>query len=912
MTSNNKYWHLRTVDEVYSEVNTSSSGLTEHEAKKRLKEGKNVLELERGTKWYHILAGKINSLLIYILFAAGIISLSTGDVIEFAVIMVIILMTVMLGFYQEYRADKTVSALKKLTAKGVHVLRDGKVKEVPAEELVPGDIVYLKRGDIVPADLRVADASGLEIDEAHLTGESVYSVKSTQHLEKEDINLAEMENLAFSSTFVTKGSGKGIVVETGLNTYIGKISSSIEHIKDTKSPIQQKIDYLSKRISYIVLSVAAFLLLILLFQGEPLSYSLIMVAAVAVAGIPESFPLTLTLAFTNGIKKMARQNAIVKDLNSVETLGATTVICTDKTGTLTENKMRVTKFYVPGHMYSAVGYGYEPVNTFYENQTKVNAQDMGVSEDFIKACVLCNDAELSFEEEWTLYGEPTEGALLCLAKSLNAQEHVLREDNKRVHLEPFDPSRKYMVSVNKNIDTPVYEYYMKGAAEIVLDKCKYYKENGEIKEFRQDLRDDIRKKIEDLNKDGLRVLSLASKKLENVTSPEKHTEGDYVFEGFLGIEDPIREEVYESVSQCTRAGIKTIMITGDNKLIAEHIATRLGMYDNSKRIVEGFEIDKLTDRELDEIIREIAIFARATPEHKLRIVNSLQRKGEVVAMTGDGVNDAPALKKADIGVSMGKEGTEVAREASNMVLTDDNFATIVKAVKEGRTVYSNIRRFIYYLLTGNFTELSLIFITIFLGFFMDIPMPLTALMILFVNLVTSTIPALALSVEPTHYKVMKQKPRNKNEKILNNYILTKILILIPILLAGTFGLYLWELNTTGHVARAMTMAFATIISFELFHSFNARRLHTTIFDNGFFNNRYLFLAVFTSLLLTIAAIHSKTAQTIFSTVALTGFEWLIIGLTGFSIIIFSEIVKYRIKTEFEEQSKLQGVEIKLE
>ncbi len=917
-----KYWHLRTVEETFKELQSSKQGLTETEVKKRLNEyGENKINAKESFQGFRVLWDKTNSLLIYILFVASLIAFFSNEVVEFIIILAIILITILLGFFQEYKADKTIKALNKLSAKKVLVLRDKEKKEVLTQELVVGDIVYLKRGDIIPADLRLIEVSGIQINESIITGESQDRIKISEHLSEENLSTSDLKNMVFSSTFVTKGSGVGIVVETGINTFIGKISSSISNIKNEKSPIAKKIDLMSKRISYIILSISILLFLILFLKGNSLYFSLLLVSAVAIAGIPESLPLALTLTFSNGIKKMAKQNAIVKDLNSVETLGTTTVICTDKTGTLTENKMRVVKLFLGNKdIFDIKGNGYEPINKFYLNDTtnEIQKSKIPISQEFLKSLILCNDSEISFSDNsWKLEGEPTEGALLTLAKSLEIDENVVREDNKRVYLEPFDPAKKYMVSVNQNVkDKNRIDFYIKGAGEIIIDKCLFYRDSSlKIKKITPQIKNNIIKNIEEINSNGLRVLSLASKSLvskknDNKQLIQSNLNSKYIFEGFVAIEDPIREEVYSAIDECHKAGIKIVMITGDHKLIAENIGKRLNLFKHSSnKILQGVDIDKLTDDELDDIISEISIFARTTPEHKLRIVNSFQRTGEIVAMTGDGVNDAPALKKADIGISMGKNGTEVAREASNMVLTDDNFATIVKAVKEGRTVYSNIRRFIYYLLTGNFTEVGIIVLAVIL----NLSLPLTALMILFVNLVTSTIPALALSIEPTHDKVMNQNPRSPKERLLSSYILTKIMILIPFLLFGTLGLFMWELFIVeSSLEKAMTIAFATLITFELFHALNARRLHTTIFDKGFFNNPYLFLAIGVSFLLTQLVIYSDFGQNLFLTVPLSLIDWIIIITVSSTIVLFTEIIKLSIKAEFKEQRNLQGIDIKLQ
>lgn len=913
------FWHLRTTDEVLKETNSSKTGLSEGEVKVRLEKfGENKISHEEHFRWYKVLWDKINSLLIYILFGAGLVAFFSHEKLEAFVILFIIFMTISLGFFQEYRADRTIKALNNLNAKKTMALRGGVKKEVLAQNLVVGDLIFLKRGDIVPADCRVLESFGLQVNEAIITGESVEKMKLCDHLSNENLGLGDMENMVFSSTSVTGGYGSAIVVESGTRTEIGKISKSIEGIKNEKSPIQKKIDNMSKKISYIVLGVAFLLFVILLLNGSSFYFSLLLISAVAISGIPESFPLALTLTFSHGIRSMAKQNAIVKDLNSVETLGTTTVICTDKTGTLTENKMRVENFFLPsGKVYETKGVGYEPKNKFLLNGKEIDILKEGVSIEFLNTAVLCNESEIIFEnEEWVLRGEPTEGALLTFAKSLGIQDNVTREDNKKVQVLPFNPMKKYMVVVTQNVKKKSFlNFHLKGAGEIVLDKCTHFRNGSKLVKLDLKSRKKILTNIEESNKKGLRVLSLASKSLKcdakNKNLISNHIEKkDYVYEGFVAIEDPIRTEVYDAVTQCHKAGIKIVMITGDHKLIAKSIGERLGLFTHSSsKVLEGFEIDKLNDVELDEIISDTAIFARTTPEHKLRIVESFQRKGEIVAMTGDGVNDAPALKKANIGISMGKNGTEVAREASNIVLTDDNFATIVKAVREGRTVYSNIRRFIYYLLTGNFTEVVLIFMAVAIG----LPLPLTALMILFVNIVTSTIPALALSVEPTHDKVMSQKPRNPKEKLLSEYLLTKIFILIPFLLFGTLGLFVWELfiGNSG-LEKAMTVAFVTLITFELFHALNARRLHTTIFDKGFFNNKFLFLAIAISFCLMLLVVYSKVGQEIFSTAPLLFSDWVVVFFVCSFVILFNEIIKHSIKSEFREQSNLQGIKYIIE
>ena len=927
--TDHNHWHILTSKETFDKINSSKEGLSSDDAQKRLEQfGENKIGGDSSFKWQSVLFEKINSILIYILIGASVIALLSNETIEFIIIFLIIIVTVLIGFFQEYRADKTVNALNNLTAKSVVVLRDGKKQEISSKELVQGDIVYVKRGDIIPADLRLIEVSGLEINESVITGESVNRIKTTHHLTQEHLSLGDMSNIAFSSTHVSAGTGVGVVVETGHTTQIGRISASIEHMGSKKSPIQKKIDKMSQRISYIVLSVCVLLFIILLAQGNPLYYSLLLVSALAIAGIPESFPLVLSMALSNGIKKMSQENAIVKDITSVETLGNTTVICTDKTGTLTQNLMRVVEVVLPSKtVYEMEGNNYDPFNTFKTYNSKnelieIDKKKVEIHNEFAKALVLCNEAELELvdEKEWKLYGEPTEGALLTFAKSLDHDEFVIREDFERVFVKPFDPKHKFMISVHKDIDHPTnLYYYMKGAGEIVCTKAEFVRVGSSIKKITPQIRKELEDQVQSLNSKGLRVIGVATKKVHEVLNHTEHVtkksfqnklEQAFVFEGFLGIEDPIRPEVFTAVEDCHNAGVKVVMITGDHKLIAQRIGEKLHMFNEEEhKIIEGYELDNMSDDDLDIIIEDVRIFARTSPEHKLRIIESFQRKGHVVAMTGDGVNDAPALKKADIGVAMGQNGTEVAREASNMVLADDNFATIVKAVKQGRTIYNNIRRFVFYLLTGNFTEVAIIVIAILIG----LPLPLTALMILFINLVTSSIPAMALSIEPSQNRVMRQLPRSPQERLFSSYLITKIAVLVPFILLGVLGLYAWELHIAGTgLEKAMTIAFASIIMFKIFHSFNARRLHTTIFDRGFFENKYIFGSIIVSFLLLLGTIYTSIGQEIFQTVPLAMMDWVLITIIASSIIIFSELIKLSIIAEVKEQNALQGTHLKVE
>ncbi len=906
-----EYWFVESVKEVLKVLKTSKHGLTHHEASLRKKEyGPNSIKDENKLNAFKLLLSKFNSILIYVLLVTSIVSLYLDQVVEFYAILAIIAFTVVLGFVQEYRAERSVEALANLTAKKVKVLRNGKKHDLLAEDLVPGDIIVLRTGLVVPADLRLIESNSLSVNESILTGESVPKGKHTNALSDSEAPVSERDNMVFSGTSIMNGSGLGVVTTTGFNTEIGKISKTLSSIKNQKTPLQKKVDSMSAKVSYavILLSILAFILLI--SRGEEPSIALILVAALAVGGIPEGFPLALTMALSSGVRRMARSNAIIKDMASVETLGTTTVICTDKTGTLTQNKMMVVNFNI-GENVSVDGKPYEPIASFKNKKGNLNKDELKKHNHFFYTATLCNNSDIYKKEGyWELAGEPTEGALLGLARSAGYDEIVLRENNKKIFEEPFDSSKKFMITVHENKNTKTA--YLKGAVEKVLEKATHVRKNGSIKKIDEEEKERINKIIKDYSDQALRVLALATKEIKNVSKSELQKEllKGYIIEGLVGIKDPVREEVFDSIKQCKTAGVRVIMVTGDHKNTAKAIGEQLHLFtEQHNKIIEGRELDDLSDEELDQIISKVAIFARTTPDHKFRIVKSLQRLGEIVAMTGDGVNDAPALKKADIGVSMGKGGTDVAREASNIVLTDDAFSSIVEAVKEGRTIYSNIRRFTYYLLTINAAELSIVLFAILF----NLVTPLTALMILFINVITSSFPALGLSIEPTNNKVMKFLPRSPKEKLLSKYILLKIFIVVPFLIIGTLALYLWELYLGGgDVNKARTLAFSTIIVFELFHAFNARSLHSSVFKYRILNNSYFYLSLLLSIILTMVSIYTPWGNALLGTVPLAGMEWLIIILVASTVLISSEIIKLMIKTEIEEQKKLQGKDLKFE
>lgn len=894
-------------EEVLEQLNASRNGLSDEEAGKRLqKYGVNTIEDNKKVNPLKLLFEKFNSILIYVLFITAIISYYLGHMVEFYAILAIIAFTVLLSFIHEYRAEKSVEALASLTAKKVEVIRNGKKKEELAENLVPGDVVVLKSGLIVPADLRVIESHSLSVNESILTGESVPKGKVTNPL-KGKLQVPDRENMAFSGTSVMNGSGLGVVTETAFDTEIGKISETLKSIKQEKTPLQKKVDGMSTKISYIVIGIAVLALAILLSRGEDINTALLLVAALAVAGIPEGFPLALTMALSSGVKKMADSNAIIKDMGSVETLGTTTVICTDKTGTLTQNKMLVEKLNLGYGDVSVEGKPYHSEAEFEMEGKKISKENLAKSKEFYKTAILCNDSEIYKEKNnWKLTGDPTEGALLSLARSTGFDDEGIRDRAEKLYEEPFDSAKKYMVVVAKEGNE--IKSYLKGAVEKVLAKCLYVDKGGKEVKLTKKEKERIEEKMNEYSSKALRVLALASKKTGK--DYKKNSKTGYVFRGLVGIKDPVREEVLDSIKQCKTAGVRTIMVTGDHKNTAKAIGEQLGLITNEYyKVIGGEEIDNMSDGELDKAMPNVAIFSRTTPEHKYRIVKSLQRHGEITAMTGDGVNDAPALKKADIGVSMGKEGTDVARESSNIVLTDDAFSSIVEAVRQGRTIYNNIQRFTYYLLTVNAAEVGIILLAVLF----NLVTPLTALMILFINVVISSFPALGLAVEPTKEKIMHYLPRSPKEKLLSSYIMQKITVVLPFLILGGLGLFLWELNLgSGDVDKARTLVFATLITGELLHAFNARSLHTTIFKKELLGNKYFYGALAMAVVLVVTSIYLPAANTLFGTVPLKGLEWMIILLISSLVVFASERTKLLIKSEIDEQTKVQGSKLKFE
>ncbi|MCX9012260.1 MAG: HAD-IC family P-type ATPase [Candidatus Methanoperedens sp.] len=877
-------WHAFDIEKVFEALKSGRQGLSSADAKNRLPAyGPNELPKKKRISPAGIFLSQFKNYLVLILIGAAVISAFIGEMTNAYVILVIILFISVLGFVQEYKAERAMEALKKMVSPEARVLRDGAVRKIPVRKLVPGDIILIEAGDRVPADARLVEAINLETIESALTGESHPVSKSTNVL-RENTPVAERSNMIFMGTIATRGNGMAVVGGTGTNTQIGSIAQMIQ-AEEEEPPLKVKFDELSKQLARIVLLASFVILLTGYLRGQDLFHMLIVAAALAVAGIPEALPFIVTVTLALGTQRMARRHAIIRRLPAVETLGSATVICSDKTGTITRGEMTVRKLYTDAFI-EVTGSGYIPDGEFYRDDKKIDPAGDKHLKELLRVGMLCNNSHLEHNGGWRVIGDPTEGALLVAAKKANPDEKY-----PRIAELPFDSERKLMSTLHM---TPRgITAFIKGAPEVMLGLCTRICDKGTIRPINSEDKERILDANRAMAKDALRVLAFA----ERTFGPEECreytaecVEQNLVFMGLMGMIDPPREEVIDSIARCKSAGIKVVMITGDNKLTAAAVGRTIGLLDEDGEVLEGGEIEKMSDDELSIAARTASIYARAEPGHKLRIIDALKRNGHIVAMTGDGVNDAPALKKADIGIAMGLSGTDVAKEASDMVITDDNFATIVHAVEEGRRIYDNIRKGASYLLSITFAEVAVLFLSFVV---LNYPLPLTPLQILYVNLVTEEFPALGLSVEPASRNIMSRMPRHPKEPILSNRILLYTLIMASVFFLGTFALFAYsEPEHPQNLQVAQTTAFAALIIFGLFNAMNCRDLTGSIFRTGVFTNKKLLLALSCSITAMLFAIYWEPMQGIFRTAHL-GFEaWVRILLVAWTAVVVAEVMKW--------------------
>ena len=849
-------------------------GLSSEEAAKRLKEhGKNELEEEGGTTALDILLRRFKNVLMWILIVAATISFFADKMLTFYFVLVIILIIVVTGFVEEWKAEKAMEALKKMAAPKTKVYRDGKIVEKETKNVVPGDVLKLETGDKIPADAELLEVTNLKVDESILTGES------------ETVKKEEGDEI-YSGTVVSHGRCEARVAATGMDTELGEIAEEVQG-EERKSPLQKKVHRLGKRLGIIAVVLTTMLFLVGLAEGEPIVEILMVTLALAVATVPEALPLTLTLTLSLGMKDMADKNAIVRKMLAVEGLGSTTIICTDKTGTLTENEMTVKKAYVDGKVLDVEGRGYEPEGSIKENGEVVHVDDSKALDWLIKTCALCNNAEMDFDGKVDIHGEPTEASLATLTEKTSYSYDKLRKKHPREEEVLFTSERKRMTTVNSMDDRDSRYAFMKGAPEVVLERCTHIIENGERKELTEERKEKILEKNDEFAAEALRVLGFSYRESMSEEIDKENVESDMTFVGLVGMMDPPREGVKEAVQMCEDAGIKVNMVTGDNKETARAIAKDIELTDEPK-VVTGEEMDDMGDGELRDTIKNVHIFARTRPEDKLRIVEILQEHGEIVAMTGDGVNDAPAVKKADVGVGMGEKGTDVTKEASDMILQDDDFSTIVTAIKNGRRIYNNIEKFTTYLVSRNFTEIFIIALAIaLLGFEF---LPLIALQILFLNVIGQEFPALALGVDPPTKGIMRRSPRDPGQRLLHKRNLFFIASMALFMVAVGFLVFL-QGNPTETLELSRTMVFATISVMIVVHSFNFRSLERSILEINLLKNKWILVAIATTTILVLLSIYVPFLQVIFEHVPLTLTQWSYAVGAALTTVVFIEVMK---------------------
>lgn len=861
--------------ELESTLKTSvQRGLDEEEVERRLQES-GLNELQEGEKKSALLMffSQFKDFMILVLLAATLISGLLGEYIDAIAIIAIVVINAVMGFVQEHKAEKSLDALKEMSAPQVNALREGIWTKIPSKQVVVGDVLKFSTGDRIGADLRIVEASSLEIEESALTGESIAVNKTGTSVFHHVNSIGDEENMAFMGTMVARGNGVGIVTATGMNTEMGQIADMLQSAKAMITPLQHKLEQLGK-----ILIVVAILLTILViglgvFQGNSVYTMVLAGVSLAVAAIPEGLPAIVTVALSLGVQRMIKQKAIVRKLPAVETLGCASVICSDKTGTLTQNKMTVTTVWDNGDTWHIDGKGNEVHGSFSQNGQAVEKINKSMQQ-LLTFGLLCNTSEVrEVDGKLVVEGSATEGAMQVAAIKAGITKELLLQQFTIVKEYPFDSTRKMMSVIVKD-GNGQYFVVTKGAPDVLLGKCKSILWEERAKTIDNRSIASVQGAIDDLASQALRTIAIGYKKViaTSINMHEREIERDLTFIGLQGIIDPPRPEVKDAVSECHKAGIKTIMITGDHVATATAIAKQLGILQNDDIVIEGRELNEMSVEELEEVVEHVAVFARVSPEHKLKIVKALQNKGHVVAMTGDGVNDAPAIKAADIGVAMGITGTDVSKEASALVLLDDNFATIKAAIKEGRNIYENIRKFIRYLLASNVGEILVMLFAMLLA----LPLPLTAIQILWVNLVTDGLPAMALGLDKAEDNVMKRKPRNPKEGVFSRGLGWKIVSRGFLIGGATLLAFITALhNNPGNLAYAQTIAFTTLVMAQLIHVFDCRS-EKNIFARNPFGNKYLVGAVLLSLLMVIPVIYLPSLQGIFGTVAIVPKDWLLV------------------------------------
>ncbi len=874
-------WHSLSESEVLEKLKTSDYGLSDEEVRSRQKVyGYNELSKKKRKSIFKLALYELKDPMIIILILASILSFLLDEFVEGYVILFIVFINTIISVVQQKKAEASIEALKNMSAPTAHVIRNNSEIIIPASELVIGDIVILEAGSVVPADIRLIESANLKIQESALTGETVPVEKDADEVLKPDCFLADRINMAYTSSLITYGRGIGVVIATGMDTEVGHIASLLNNSDEFDTPLKRKLSAVGKTLSIVGLIVCVIIFVIGLLYKRPILPLFMTAISLAISIIPEGLPATATIVMALGVKRMAKENALIRKLPAVETLGSSTVICSDKTGTLTQNRMVVKKL--------------ANVDDILNNSaiTPNSISNQELYKDLIYSGLLCNDATFDKNNKNMIIGDPTEGALLLLGRDyFKINQEDLERKYERLFEQPFDSDRKRMTTVH-NIDGEITAY-VKGALDELLELCDTVITSNGIRPITNEDKEKILNLNNTLSSEALRVLGFAKKILNKVPEDEEeNVEFNLTFIGIVGMIDPPRLEVPNSIKTCKNAGIRTIMITGDHVITAKAIAKELGIYDKNTKAITGTELDNMTDEELDKAVETTSVFARVSPNHKLRIVNSLKRNGEVVAMTGDGVNDAPALNKADIGISMGINGTDVAKDASDMILLDDDFTTIVYAIKEGRRVYKNIQKVIQFLLAGNIAEI----LTLFIATLLNWDPPILAIHILCINLATDSLPALALGVDPASKNVMKEKPV-KSGSLFEKALVSRVILHGIFITIATISAFLIGYNTDSYIV-GQTMAFTVLAISQMLHAFNQRSNTDSIFTKGNGHNKYLFFALLSSFVLLLIILFVPVIRNIFSLSILKPIEWAItIGLSILPVILV-EITKF-IKRKFK-------------
>lgn len=884
-------WHTMTQTEVEQALSSHAKGLSAAEAAQRLTQyGPNRLEAARKRSAWMRLVLQFHNILLYVMMGSAVITAVLGHWVDTGVLMAAVVINAIIGFIQEGKAESALDAIRGMLSPHAIVVRDGRAQEIDAADLVPGDVVQLVSGDRVPADLRLIHVKELRVEEAALTGESLPVEKNAEAVSV-DAPLGDRHGMAYSGTVVVYGQATGVVVETGVRTELGKINQMLSGIEHMQTPLLRQVDRFGRILALVilVLSAATFVLGVWL-RGHPPSEMFMMVVALAASAIPEGLPAIMTVTLALGVQRMARRHAIVRRLPAVETLGSVTVVCSDKTGTLTRNEMTVQRVVCAGHAFNVGGVGYAPVGDVSIDGRIIEAQHYPALALAVRTGVLCNDARLCVDEDlWRVEGDPTEGALLVLGGKVGFTQEAGELAWPRIDSIPFESEHRFMASYHRDGDGAPW-IFVKGAPEVVLDMCaRQLNHDGE---HPLDV-DYWRRMATDTAAQGLRLLALACKR--EAPADERLRFSDvaegYTLLALVGIIDPPREEAIAAVGECHHAGIRVKMITGDHVETARAIGAQLAI-GVGKPAMTGAEVSLISDADLRRVVMEVDVFARASPEHKLRLVQALQDDGQVVAMTGDGVNDAPALKRADVGVSMGLKGTEAAKEASDVVLANDNFATIAAAVREGRVVYDNLKKFILFMLPTNGGEALVVIAAILF----ELALPLTAAQVLWINLVTSSTLGLALAFEPAEKGIMRRRPRPPSEPLLSGFFVWRVLMVSVLMMTGALGLFLWELKLGTSVDTARTMAVNAVVMAEMFYLFNSRFILAPVTNlRGLFGNRYVLMAVAVCVLLQVGFTHTSIMHSIFDSTHLTPLEWLKVLGAGLLVFTVAELEKFVIR-----------------